>query len=76
MAITPAVFLFIFLQLLMKLCFQKPYEFFLRLLHNSVYSAIYFFFIRIFVCLFGWVFWLIFSPNNLVAILPLVSLTP
>lgn len=50
MAITPAVFLFIFLQLLMKLCFQKPYEFFFRLLHNSVYSAISF----SSVFLFGW----------------------
>lgn len=38
-AITPAVFLFIFLRLLMKLCFQKPHEFFLKLLRNSVYSV-------------------------------------
>lgn len=52
-AITPAVSLFIFLQFLMKLCFQKPHEFFLKLLRNSVYSAISFPSIYIFLCLAG-----------------------
>lgn len=41
-AITPDGFLSIFLQLFKKLYFLKPCEFFLRVLHNSMYSTISF----------------------------------
>lgn len=41
-AITPDGLLSIFLQLLKKLTFLKPCEFFLRVLHNSMYSTISF----------------------------------
>lgn len=41
-AVIPDGFLSIFLQLLKKWCFLKPYEFYLRVLHNSMYSNISF----------------------------------